>query len=109
MEIRADILLIALGAALVTVVPRVLPLVFLSRIELPGVLKAWLGHVPVAVLGALLAAELFVSGGKLAPLASNASLLAIVPAFAVAARYGSIIGAVLAGVAAMALLRALGA
>jgi len=36
------------------------------------------------------------------------SLLAILPAIAVAARFGSIIGAVIAGVAAMALLRALG-
>ena len=109
MDIRADVLLIALGAALVTVVPRVVPLVFLSRIELPRVLKVWLGYVPVAVLGALLAAELFLSGGKPVPLVANAALLAIVPAIAVAARFGSIIGAVLAGVAAMALLRALGA
>jgi branched-subunit amino acid transport protein len=108
-EIRADILLIALGAAFATVVPRVVPLVFLSRVRLPRGLKVWLNHVPVAVLGALLAGELFVSGGELMPLASNAALLAIVPAIAVAARSGSIIGAVLAGVAAMALLRGLGA
>jgi branched-subunit amino acid transport protein len=108
-EIRADIVLIALGAALVTVVPRVAPLVLLSRIALPRWLRVWLGYVPVAVLGALLAGELFLSGGKLVPLSSNAALLAIAPALAVAARYSSIIGAVLAGVAAMALLRALGA
>lgn len=108
MEIRPDILLIALGTALVTLVPRVVPLVLLSRIELPRWLRVWLGYVPVAVLAALLAGELFVSGGKLVPLSSNGALLAIVPAIAVAARFGSIIGAVMAGVAAMALLRALG-
>jgi len=109
MDLRADVVLIVLGSALVTVVPRVVPLALLSQLELPRWLKVWLGYVPVAVLGALLAGELFLSGGKPIPLASNAALLAIVPAIAVALRYASIIGAVLAGVAAMALLRALGA
>lgn len=108
MDIRADVLVIVLGAALVTVVPRVAPLVLLARIDLPRWLKVWLGYVPVAVLGALLAAELFMPAGRLVPLSSNVSLLAILPAIAVAARFGSIIGAVIAGVAAMAVLRALG-
>lgn len=108
MDIRADVLLIVLGAALVTVVPRVAPLVLLARIDLPRWLKVWLGYVPVAVLGALLAGELLLSEGRLVPLASNVALAAILPAIAVAARFGSIIGAVIAGVAAMAVLRALG-
>ncbi len=104
MEIRADILLIALGAALVTVLPRAMPLVLLSRTELPRWLKIWLGYVPVSVLAALLAGELLVSAGR----SPFGGLIAVVPAFVVAARYRSIIGAVLAGVAAMAVLRALG-
>jgi branched-subunit amino acid transport protein len=107
MDIRDTVLVIALGAALVTVAPRVAPLVLLARIDLPRWLRVWLGYVPVAVLGALLAGELFAPGGRLVPLSSNTALLAIVPAIAVAARYRSIIGAVTAGVAAMALLRAL--
>ena len=109
MDIRADVLLIAIGAGLVTAVLRVAPLVLLSRIELPRWLKGWLGYVPVAVLGALLAGELFIPAGRLVTPSSNAALLAIVPAIAVAARFGSIIGAVMAGVAAIAMLRALGA
>jgi branched-subunit amino acid transport protein len=108
MDIRADVLLIVLGGALVTIVPRVAPLVLLSRIDLPRWLKVWLGYVPVAVLGALLAGELFIPAGRLVPPSSNVALLAIVPAIAVAARFGSIIGAVIAGVAAMAVLRGLG-
>ena len=106
MEIRADILLIALGAAFVTVLPRVVPLVLLSRTELPQWLRIWLGYVPVSILAALLAGELLVSGGRLVPHAG--SLIAVAPAFLVAARVHSIIGAVLAGVATMAVLRALG-
>lgn len=107
MDVRAEVLLIVLGAALVTVVPRVVPLVLLARIDLPRWLKVWLGYVPVAVLGALLAGELFMNAGRLVPPASNTALAAILPAIAVAARFRSIIGAVTAGVVAMALLRAL--
>ena len=106
MEIRAEVLLIAFGSALVTLLPRVLPLVILSRLNLPDWIKAWLSYVPASILGALLASELFLRDSRLAPLAGNLSLLAIVPAIALAWAYRSIIGSVLAGVAAMALLRA---
>ncbi len=106
MEIRADILLIALGGAFVTILPRVAPLVLLSRTELPQWLRVWLGYVPVSILAALLASELLVSGGRLVSPAGG--LIAVAPAFLVAARLRSIIGAVLAGVATMAVLRALG-
>lgn len=109
MEIRADILLIVLGSALVTMAPRIAPLVLFARIPLPDWLRIWLNHVPVAVLAGLLASELFVAHGELVPLASNLSVIAILPAIFITARYGSIIGAVLASVGAMALLRALGA
>ena len=106
MEVRADILLIVLGSALVTVLPRVVPLVLLSRIRLPDWLRIWLNYVPVSVLAGLLASELFVARGELVPLTSNPALIAILPAILITARYGSIIGAVLASVGAMALLRA---
>lgn len=107
MEIRAEVLLIVLGSALVTLIPRVLPLVLLARLELPETVKAWLSYVPVSILGALLASELFLHEGRLAPLAGNLSLIAVVPALALAWRHRSIIASVLAGVAAMALLRAI--
>ena len=109
MDVRAEILLIALGSAAVTLIPRVAPLVLLSRIALPDGLKTWLSYVPFAILGSLLSSELLLSGGRLAPLSGNPALVAIVPAIAIAWRYGSIIGAVLAGIAAMALMRALSA
>jgi branched-subunit amino acid transport protein len=107
MDIRAEILLIALGSAAVTLIPRAAPLVLLSRIALPDGLKAWLSYVPIAILGSLLSSELLLSGGRLAPLSGNLALVAIVPAIAIAWRYRSIIGSVLAGIAAMILLRAL--
>lgn len=107
MDVRADVLLIALGSALVTLVPRVVPLALLSRIALPAWIRSWLGYVPISILGSLLASELFRSGGRGFVLQGNLSLIAILPVIAIAWRTRSIIGSVLAGIAAMALLRAI--
>ena len=91
MEVRPEILALVLGCALVTALPRVLPLVALSRLQLPPWLTDWLRYVPIAVLAALLAIELASTGAAGPP--------AIVAAFAVAAATRSLLGAVIAGVA----------
>ena len=91
MEVRPEILALVLGCALVTAVPRVVPLVALSRLELPPWLADWLRYVPIAVLAALLTIELLSAGA--------AGLPAIMAAFAVAASTRSLLGAVIAGVA----------
>ena len=104
MDVRPEILALILACAAVTAVPRVLPLVVLSKIELPRWLLAWLAYVPVAVLAALLAIEVLMVGGKPAVSASNPSLLAILPALAVAGLTRSLIATVLVGVGAYALL-----
>jgi branched-subunit amino acid transport protein len=91
MEIRAEFLGLVLACALVTAVPRVLPLVALSRMQLPGWLLDWLRYVPVAVLSALLAIELLSAGAAGVP--------AIAAAFAVAFMTRSLLGTAVAGVA----------
>ncbi len=91
MEIRAEFLGLVLACALVTAVPRVLPLVALSRMQLPGWLLDWLRYVPVAVLSALLAIELLSAGAAGVP--------AIGAAFAVAFMTRSLLGTAVAGVA----------
>ena len=104
MDVRPEILALILACAAVTAVPRVLPLVLLSKIELPRWLLAWLAYVPVAVLAALLAIEVLMVDGKPALSTANHSLLAILPALAVAGLTRSLISTVLLGVAAFALL-----
>jgi branched-subunit amino acid transport protein len=90
MEIRAEFLALVLACAAVTAAPRVLPLVVLSRLQLPGWLLDWLRHVPVAVLSALLAIELLSAG--------RAGVPAIAAAFAVAFLTRSLLGTACAGV-----------
>ena len=96
MDIRPEFLGLVLACALVTAVPRVLPLLVLSRLRLPAWLLDWLRYVPVAVLSSLLALELLGTGKAGPP--------AIVAALAMAAATRSLLGTVLAGMAAYWLL-----
>lgn len=105
MDIRPEVLIVILGGAAVTLIPRVLPLVVLARLDLPAGVKAWLAYVPIAILAALTAGELTLAQGEL--VLKGRDLLAVAPVIAVVALTRSLIGAVVAGVAATALLRAL--
>ncbi|WP_342566095.1 AzlD domain-containing protein [Paenibacillus sp. FSL R7-0345] len=107
MEVRPDIFLIILGAALVTFIPRVLPLMLLSRISIPEWGMRWLNYMPIAVMAALVAQELFIDGGQFAALTTNVELIAALPAFWVAIKTRSLLGTVLTGVLALMLLRLL--
>ena len=62
MAIGPEILGLVLACALVTAVPRVLPLLVLSRLNLPAWLLDWLRYVPVAVLASLLSLEVYNKG-----------------------------------------------
>ncbi len=55
-------LLLALGMGLVTYLPRWVPLFYLSGRELPRWFTDWLDLIPVAVLSALVAPELVLTG-----------------------------------------------
>jgi branched-subunit amino acid transport protein len=46
--------LVILGMALVTYLPRLLPAVFLDRFQFPAWFKKWLKSIPYAALGALI-------------------------------------------------------
>ena len=108
MEIRPFVLWTILGAGVVTLIPRVLPMLALRRMSLPSWLADWLRYVPVAVMAALLAQQALLPGGaSLALPPDNLHVLAIVPTLVVAVRTRSLIATVLTGMAAMALLRAL--
>ena len=56
---------VIIGTAIVTFIPRVLPLVVLSKLEIPEWGINWLKHVPVAVMAALLASELLLHDNRI--------------------------------------------
>lgn len=105
MEVRWTILIIIMGCALVTFIPRVLPLMLLSQMELPKWMIRWLKNVPVAVMAALLTQDLLLSENEISISANILKLLAAIPAFAIAIFTKSLLGTVVVGVIFMMLLR----
>ncbi|RJX40573.1 AzlD domain-containing protein [Paenibacillus pinisoli] len=105
MEVRPEVLFILLGAAILTFLPRVIPLMILSRFELPEWAERWLSFVPIAVMAALIGQELFLHNGEWIPIGSNLNLLAAIPAFIVAIQTRSLLLTVVTGVLSLMLLR----
>ncbi|MFZ0446017.1 MAG: AzlD domain-containing protein [Bacillus sp. (in: firmicutes)] len=105
MEVSWTILIIIIGCALVTFVPRVLPLMILSQLELPTWLIRWLKNVPVAVMAALLAQELLLSNNQFSIMDNGLKILAAIPAFIIAILTKSLLGTVMVGVIVMMILR----
>jgi branched-subunit amino acid transport protein len=105
MEVRWTILIIIIGCGLVTFIPRVLPLMILSQMELPKWLIRWLKNVPVAVMAALLAQELLLSNNQFSITDNILKILASIPAFIIAILTKSLLGTVMVGVIFMMFLR----
>ena len=101
-----DIALLIFLMSLVTFIPRVLPILLLSRSELSDSVTRWLSYVPVAVLAALLAPALFVPGGTVnVALEANPAFWVAIPVFTVAHLTRNLFATVLTGMVLMALLR----
>ena len=60
--VSGEYLTVIIGMGLVTFMPRWLPLVYLTRYNLPSWLVEWLDLIPAAILSALLLPELVTSG-----------------------------------------------
>lgn len=103
--------MLIIGMALVTYLPRALPLMLLSSRRLNPGIERWLRLIPPAVLAALLAPELLLTksgaGAKLFISTDNILLLAAIPSFLVAWCTKSFFGTVMVGMAAVAIGRCL--
>ena len=104
MEISSYVLLIIIGSGIVTLLPRVIPLVFLNNVKLKKSVINWLNYIPVAVLSALLAQELLLSNGQISIL-NNEKLLAALPTFLVAILTKSLLVTVVVGVISMLVIK----
>lgn len=63
MTLRPEIIMLIVACMVVTVIPRVMPMVLVNRIELPEWFLAWLHHIPVAVISALFFREVLLLDG----------------------------------------------
>lgn len=89
---------------LVTYLPRMLPLVILSRVNIPPIVLRWLGFIPVAVLSSLLAPEILLSGERINISLNNTFFLASIPSFLVAIKTRNLFYTVFAGMCTIIVL-----
>ena len=99
------IFLTILGMLLVTYLPRVLPMLVLSSRTLPPVVEVWLRYVPVAVLAAMLFPALLVPEHRVTLGFENVFLWAALPTVIVTWKTRSFFGAVVVGMALVAIAR----
>lgn len=108
MTMNWELLWCILGCAVVTALPRVLPVMFLSADSLPPMVLRWLSFVPVAVMAALLGPDVLVRDNALALTLSNIYLAAALPSLLIAWYTKSFFGTIACAMGSVALLRALG-
>lgn len=89
---------------LVTYIPRVLPLLILTRMEIPEIIIHWLRFIPVAILAALLTPGILIVEGNLMLNIHNIFLLAAIPTFIVAIYKKDIFLTVIMGMISVVLL-----
>jgi len=99
------IFLTILGMALVTYIPRLLPVWLLSSRSLPPLVIAWLRYVPVAVLAAMLVPTLMIQDERVYVGLDNLFLWATIPTLLVAWKTKSFFSSVVAGMACVAIAR----
>lgn len=102
---QKTIFLTILGMALVTYIPRLLPVWLLSSKSLPRPVIAWLRYVPVAVLAAMLLPAIAVQDNQVDLGLSNLFLWAAFPTLLVAWKTRSLFGSVIVGAMAVAVAR----
>ncbi len=89
------LLILAMGA--VTYLPRMLPLVVLSRQKLPAWFAEWLELIPPAILSALLAPTLFAHSAPRSLAFDKLELLAALPTLLCALKTRSLAATVVTG------------
>lgn len=101
---RQEIVLVILGMALVTAVPRFLPVAILSRFEFPEKFKEWLSYIAPAVLAALVAVSVLAPDGTIVIAPDNLYIWAFIPTLLVAIYTRSPFYTLVTGIGVMALL-----
>lgn len=94
---------IIIGGAVVTVLPRVLPVMLISKLKLNSKVEAFLKYIPISILTALVFSEVIISNDKLS---INPSVLiaAAITCFT-AVKKNNLLLTVIVGVLSMAILR----
>ncbi|EHJ01395.1 branched-chain amino acid transport [Clostridium sp. DL-VIII] len=96
---------VIIGGCVVTVLPRVLPITILSKMKLNKRVEEFLTYIPISILTALIAVELFTADNKFAIKGHSLEILAALPVILVAIKKNNLLLTVIVGVVSIAVLR----
>ena len=104
MSVDLTILLVILGCALVTVIPRVIPFVLVKNVTLPELVIKWLSFIPLCILTALIVDSFIIQDQSQLAIDWQV-LIVIIPTILIAIWTKSLSITVLVGIVIMALVR----
>ncbi|MDY7433831.1 AzlD domain-containing protein [Bacillus sp. V26] len=104
MSINTYILMVIIGCALVTMIPRVIPFLVVRNISLPEPVLKWLSYVPVCILTALVVKDCMIQSNDSLKLNWQAAVV-LIPTLLIALKTKSLSMTVISGVVLMAGLR----
>ena len=104
MSVDLTVLLVILGCALVTVIPRIAPFILVKNVELPQPVIKWLSFIPLCILTALVADSVIIQEQSELNIDWDA-LAVIIPTIVIAIWTKSLSITVLAGIILMAGVR----
>lgn len=104
---QATIVIAIIGMALLNFAIRFTPIAILSNLKLPAGVLRWLSYVPISVMGALVATQVFAQQRSGGPLTQVAAICAASLTAFVFWRWKSFLGATLIGMASFVILKAL--
>ncbi|MDQ0216791.1 branched-subunit amino acid transport protein [Oikeobacillus pervagus] len=104
MSINLSILLIILGCAIVTFIPRIIPFIVIRNIKLPKIAVKWLSFIPICIFTALIVESLIIEDKSLLSIDWSV-LTAIIPTLIIALWTKSLSVTVIVGIICMATVR----
>ncbi|TMV43827.1 AzlD domain-containing protein [Paenibacillus mesophilus] len=104
MTVDLSVLLIILGCALVTWIPRITPFVVVRNMNLPKAFLRWLSYIPVCLLTALIVQGVIRKSDPV-PAVDWLNLAILVPTLFTAIKTKSLLMTVLTGIVSAALFR----
>ena len=93
---KLDTLYLILGMGMVTILPRFLPMAFLTRWHIPVRVKVGLGYIPIGILSAIVFSILFFNEGAEVEIRPH-FLLSAIPVFIFAWKVKSLWASVILG------------
>lgn len=104
MTISMNMIWLILGCMIVTLLPRIIPFIFVRSVRMPEVVLKWLSYIPVCILTALVTESMLLETGSLLRFDWYV-VIALIPSIITAIWTKSLSLTVIIGVACMALLR----